>query len=402
MLPAMASGVISTGMQYAQTGQVDPWRTVTDIISGGLTGQNRSWVNAMERPVAGAVARIQSRMASVPIREAAQRAIRRSGQAPNAGGLLVLQDILEDLQRSPGETGAGGALPQETPLVFSTNVPKNGTRLRNVKNPDAPLLVVTGSKASAEHFVDTKKALKDAGYPRQQTEELVDSIYRPARARNSLGVGLSGKENVYLVMPSTSGKNIIPKIIAERLERDFKGVIVTDFAIPIHEKEAKLRTGLEKIANPSEYEIVKDLTPYQGKNIVLVDDAFTTGDSSFPLRGAIEAAGLSPVKILVLVAEEPSTPSVYQIGRGIKKVAQYAGVDPQSLVSDFEQFFTRYGAKMVNRVVFPLITGQNPVTRKKFSPEELQEYAREIIATIRARNASSRNAGGRGAVSGVR
>jgi hypothetical protein len=154
-----------------------------------------------------------------------------------------------------------------------------------------------GSPGKLREMKREKEALSLDGYPVEKVDEFVDRYYQP-KAYESL----KGQVNVYLVMPSTRGENIIPERFARRLQQDFGGEIVADFALPV-------------------------LAPYAGRHLVIVDDVYNTGVSVAALRQAIEGFGITDVDVAALGRSDMRMTSDRDVDRLSKKIAVATGVN---------------------------------------------------------------------------
>jgi hypothetical protein len=176
-----------------------------------------------------------------------------------------------------------------------------------------------------------KDTLAEQHYPRDEVRDFVNRYYDPESYRD-----LEGKDNVYLVMPSTSGRNTIPRTFAERLARDYGGEVLENVARPLSAVEAKSMGVVAKITGTRRYELTHDLAPYRGKNIVIVDDVENTGYSVRGLQRALAEQGIGETRRVALgVAEgEPIRPA--DLDRLSRKLAATLGEDYTNVRSDVE------------------------------------------------------------------
>lgn len=148
-----------------------------------------------------------------------------------------------------------------------------------------------------------KDALAAAGYPPDQVATFVDSYYKPEMYMPLL----QHEDIVYLVMPSTTGKNTVPNVLAARLKHDFGGEIVEGLGSPTHLSEAKCRSGfITRLKEPSGYtlnEQVGDLEA-MGKHVVVVDDVFNTGESTAAFGRELKERGININNTAVLGASD--------------------------------------------------------------------------------------------------
>ena len=117
-----------------------------------------------------------------------------------------------------------------------------------------------------------------------------------------------GKDNIFIAVPSTTGKNRFPKAFAEKLQKTFGGeAFIENHIKPSHEEQSKNLDGLQKIVQHREYVIIDprlSAERLQGKNIVLVDDVATTGASIDGMREALYAKNIKVNAIATLCQSE--------------------------------------------------------------------------------------------------
>lgn len=92
--------------------------------------------------------------------------------------------------------------------------------------------------------------------------------------------------SAFLIMPSSSGRNIIPNILASSLKsviKDTKGYdvpLITNFAKPLHYFPAEEKDGVEMLVDPIDWKVNEGpLYKYSGKKLFFVDDIFDSGNS---------------------------------------------------------------------------------------------------------------------------
>jgi hypothetical protein len=90
-----------------------------------------------------------------------------------------------------------------------------------------------------------KETLRAQGYPVASVFEFVDRFLKPSNFQH-----LSGRENVFLVAPSTSRTNLIPLVFAQKLATEFGGTVVNGWATPLSTTKAAKKGGIGKIREP--------------------------------------------------------------------------------------------------------------------------------------------------------
>lgn len=186
-----------------------------------------------------------------------------------------------------------------------------------------------------------KNELAEKDFPKAEVKKFVEANYSKEKFAD-----LSGRENVFLVMPSTSGRNTIPRELAKRLQTDFGGEIVQSFARPMNLIEAKNKSKIGKINNPAVYELTKDLSKYKGKNVVIVDDVLNTGDTVAGLRRELERQGIPQTQIAALGTASIYTTTPRTVERIAEKLSNLTKTDYNTVYRDIapalENTFAQY------------------------------------------------------------
>jgi hypoxanthine phosphoribosyltransferase len=148
-----------------------------------------------------------------------------------------------------------------------------------------------------------KEELIAQGYPHEKVVQFVKThLYVPAYRE-----ALVGKDNVFLVMPSTSGKNVIPEYMASRLQKEYGGTIVIDYALPKHETKSAYMGAISKLREPRQYllrqEPFRDMDS-QRKNIIIVDDVVTSGSSVNSLAKSLAEKGIEVDTVVSLAQSD--------------------------------------------------------------------------------------------------
>ena len=150
---------------------------------------------------------------------------------------------------------------------------------------------ISFSTNNTRDLIEEKKILRGKGFPEKETRSLVEKYY-DEKAYEAV---LKEKDNVYLIMPSTSGENTIPYAFAELLKKKYKGEILASgsYSAAMSVNEAKNKPGyIKKLSDPSSFIVKrKVLEKYRNKNLVLVDDILTSGESAEAMTEALWANG---------------------------------------------------------------------------------------------------------------
>jgi methylmalonyl-CoA mutase cobalamin-binding domain/chain len=183
------------------------------------------------------------------------------------------------------------------------------------------------------HLVNEKRRLKALRFPQDATVSFVESCYR-AEAFAGL---LAGRDNVFIVTPSTSGENTLPEMFAARLRRDFGGIIIIRELASYSLQEAKNRTTyLAKVSEPTQVVCDRNLPALvAGKHLVLVDDILTSGETLNAVEDALEEVGLVAHAVAVLAANQEGKPVyVTAIRQLAAKLAAAAGCPEAAIMDD--------------------------------------------------------------------
>jgi len=93
------------------------------------------------------------------------------------------------------------------------------------------------------------------------------------------------KNTLFISIPSSSGDNVHPITLGENLAKEFGGKFVAGETCfdALHERQSKYIPSLERVFYPREYKAIdidhlRKLT--EGKEIIIVDDIYTTGGSA--------------------------------------------------------------------------------------------------------------------------
>lgn len=185
-------------------------------------------------------------------------------------------------------------------------------------------LPINSSKDFAE-IKGYKQNLANDNYPEDKVKELIDKIITP-EFLNKLKKELN-HNSVLLPMPSTSGKNKLPLRLCERIAQELNVPYIKDPVITsTHVQERKKTRGLDKIINHPSYKLVEqfedELKANKNKDIYIVDDIFTTGQSVNYLARELESGGYHIPNIITFTKATGSFVSP----NDIEKMAQIAHV----------------------------------------------------------------------------
>lgn len=181
-----------------------------------------------------------------------------------------------------------------------------------------------GEFSTASHDVKGLKAAKEElyqlGFPEAETRAVVDRFFDPSKFSHM--AELKGQKIVYVVAPSTSRENTLPRHIAERMRQNFGGEILVDWATPLAVERAAKKGALGKIREPARFKpndaILAQVDPHA--TLVLVDDVVTTGQSLGGMQEALGLHGLKASQVVSLAQSELRRVSTADIDRLIGKL----------------------------------------------------------------------------------
>ncbi|MBN1294037.1 MAG: hypothetical protein JXB48_19530 [Candidatus Latescibacteria bacterium] len=212
-----------------------------------------------------------------------------------------------------------------------------------------------------------KETLLKKGYP------ISDVI---AFVKNNLSLEhyvdtLKGINNLYLVMPSTSGRNSIPMIMAAALQRSFGGEVIVDIARPMHETKSAYLSAIGKIREQRRYEIREEALrkiDIKNKNIVIVDDVVTTGVSVNSLRKSLTESGVEVGSVISIAQSDKRLCSERDLERVTEKL-QASHPEDKELKDAVRKFFAGSLKHYLNSIERE-ITGEKRIKYR----EEFYEY----------------------------
>ena len=140
-----------------------------------------------------------------------------------------------------------------------------------------------------------KEALREEGYPLAKVRELVSSIIRPVRFPPGA---------ILLPAPSTTGTNIIPRVIAAELGRAQGIEVVVGVLATRNIVKTANKSGLGKLRDPIRLDVVGDLEKLKGKRVYVVDDVVTTGETTDTMREILASQGIFVAGVVSLGQSE--------------------------------------------------------------------------------------------------
>lgn len=226
------------------------------------------------------------------------------GTAAELGGQLIDRAAYGDavdlggiLRGGALEAAAGAPLA----LAGAMKQPARGSTLvsYSASTADESTAFAYGHQSKKGSSVDAKEELADNGYQPAQVREFIDRFYRKEAYD-----GIGGDDVVYIPAPSSSGKNIIPQLLAERLAADHGGTVL-DVLDNKSDREAKNTRGyLPKMEQPVAIIPAEqfDAETLKGKRVVIVDDLMTSGQTTEAMADVLRKQGVEVDRFAVLTA----------------------------------------------------------------------------------------------------
>jgi hypothetical protein len=239
--------------------------------------------------------------------------------APHREIIRLLQaGKLQSVDRPAVDSGS-------TPPGMETDLPMaadTGIRFARSQNSN-PLKLLTSSKDLNE-----VRAAKDEWAKQGKTQEgaqkIIHKFYRPENYSQ-----LRNQSPVLVTVPSTSGSNLIPIELANRLARDYSGEhFDKQLAVSGAQKESKHKNGFwAKLEDPVVYHanepaIFELLQHLNGRPVWIVEDVHNTGESWMRFKALLEANGANVSGVVTLAASDFRLASSRDVERLASKLSQ--------------------------------------------------------------------------------
>jgi hypothetical protein len=202
-----------------------------------------------------------------------------------------------------GASEAGGPMPESGDVVAGGLVLHDAGS--EAYGSAGTKLGLTFSSGDLKEFRVAKTQWLDGGASLETADALVNRFYRPG----SHG-WLKGMDPIYVSVPSTSGRNLLPLKLGERLAQDYGGVSFGgEVGVAASETESKHKTGFwAKLDDPVRYAPGASLAELQAlaqlRPVVIVEDAHNTGESWMRFRDFLEANGVRVSGAAALVGSD--------------------------------------------------------------------------------------------------
>lgn len=158
-------------------------------------------------------------------------------------------------------------------------------------------------KGDFKKMKELKQSIAEKNYQLEDVAYFLSSIITDSFI-NKLKKYVNYKDSVFITMPSTSGKNIIPDSLTSILSHKLNIDIIpqTIFELNKDWKQAKKTRGIDKIIDNKEYKInyteLDKYKKYKNYKIFIIDDLFTSGLSVNKLAKCLNNEGFQVQDII--------------------------------------------------------------------------------------------------------
>ena len=152
-----------------------------------------------------------------------------------------------------------------------------------------------------DEIKERKKLISSNGYQLQDVENFVKDII-DENFINKIRGQIEPNKHILLALPSNTGRNIIPNVMVDYLSEKL-GLDIIDHESILHGKiyESKKLLGIDKLLKKTEY-LFNNLDT-KGKEVIIVDDLFTTGLGIKNMKETLEENGHSVSDINITLGQ---------------------------------------------------------------------------------------------------
>lgn len=199
-----------------------------------------------------------------------------------------------------------------------------------------------------------KKELAVRGYPLKETIELAEQLYEKGKVQfNKIP-----PDSAIVVMGSTTGKNIIPYLLSEKLKEQRPGLKIYNtkgqyVALPSHRGEGKNKSNYqERVNDQRAYKIVEGPLLEKLKKepvVIILDDVISSGESGTVLKKQLIAEGVKVKAIAAPLTSSRSLASENDIKRLTDKLMEQKpeGMSERKLKEDIRANFEGYPRRKI-------------------------------------------------------
>lgn len=174
--------------------------------------------------------------------------------------------------------------------------------------PDSKKNLV-GKAQIDKKIMNSKDWLKAKSGDFKAAEKIVSSLWSAQKTGQLKELLGDFKDKVLVTMPSTSGMNILPGVLAQKLAKEFDGKLQViqgdEFFNITHNAEVKNISRFDRVFFRRKYKTEKPFGKnIEGKKAILVDDIFTTGGSVKNFSEALTNNKLEVSNIVALMGDK--------------------------------------------------------------------------------------------------
>ncbi len=188
---------------------------------------------------------------------------------------------------------------------------------------EAELKQIFGTECPPVWFTtdDTPKMVAEKRWLKERLFNDEDMLAFLNRYCNPSAYAAAGGADVtYVVVPSTSGRNLLPLALARWLQDRFGGEIFAGLRCG-SAQEAKNRRGyIAKVSQPTVIILPPGVTAaLAGRRVILVDDILTSGETLNALQESLATVGLKADGVAILGAAKSGRPSSESVAHQLAK-----------------------------------------------------------------------------------
>ncbi len=168
---------------------------------------------------------------------------------------------------------------------------------------------IVGRAAIEKDIMLTDDWFKAKAGDRGAAERIINTLWSAKKTEQFLEMTGDQSKVVFVTTPSTSGFNVMPDVLGEKLVRDLGGkgqVILGDEYFNVtHAAEIKNISRFDRIFAARKYQLIKPFDKeIEGKKVVLIDDIFTTGGSAKDFSEALAKNNLKVEHVIGLMGDK--------------------------------------------------------------------------------------------------
>lgn len=210
-----------------------------------------------------------------------------------------------------------------------------------------PILSTSSKKGEMSALRIIKEDLKLAGYPAIETKGVFDQFFEGVKSKLLKAI----PDQVHLiVMPSTTGKNTLPLLLAQALQKEKPGIVIhnADFTQikPLHQLEGKNKGSyLSRLEDPVRFSIdpvlLSALRDVQKKGLPIIasDDIISQSEQFRSLTLQLRSAGIPLSGIVALRASSLEYPKEKALKATFDKIEPHV---PKKEKNTFQKDFMEY------------------------------------------------------------